>query len=306
MIQIEKKAELRGHNGAVYCLSRFRESHQLISAAGDGWMVLWDLRQPKDGKLLATIQGNIFSLCPILEKNWLLAGDMYGGLHWADLDKKVNFRSAQLHQKGIYDIQLIEDKIFSIGGDGSVARWDVEKARSIDSLQLSVQSLRCLAYAPERKEIAIGSSDNSIYIMDSDTFTLKHRILNAHQNSVFSLAYHPEKRYLLSGGRDAYLRIWDLENNYKELPTQAAHLFTVNAIAFHPNKPLFATASRDKTIKIWDAQQFSLLKVIDTVRNGGHLNSVNSLYWSDFDTGQLISCSDDKTLMVWAIDNEPV
>jgi WD40 repeat protein len=80
-------------------------------------------------------------------------------------------------------------------------------------------------------------------------------------------------------------------------PEQAAHLFTLNHIAFSPDGHLFATASRDKTFKIWDAQTYELLKVVDTLRLGGHINSVNRLLWHG---GGLISVSDDRRAIIWS------
>jgi len=69
---------------------------------------------------------------------------------------------------------------------------------------------------------------------------------------------------------------------------------------FSPDGKLVATGSRDKTIKIWNAQNFGLLKVIDTQRNGGHINSVNTLLWSSFNNW-LISGSDDRSIIIWDV-----
>jgi WD40 repeat protein len=104
---------------------------------------------------------------------------------------------------------------------------------------------------------------------------------------------------LLSGGRDAMLRVWDVERDFALHSEQPAHWFTVNHIVFSPDGQLFATASRDKTLKIWDATDFRLLKVVDTVRHGGHINSVNRLLWLP---GCLVSCSDDRTAMLWQVE----
>ena len=82
------------------------------------------------------------------------------------------------------------------------------------------------------------------------------------------------------------------------LSEQPAHWYTLNHLAFSPDGALFATASRDKTIKIWDAQTFSLLKTIDTIRYGGHINSVNRLLWLP---EALLSVSDDRTMKIWGI-----
>jgi WD40 repeat protein len=64
---------------------------------------------------------------------------------------------------------------------------------------------------------------------------------------------------------------------------------------------MFATASRDKTIKLWDFSSGRLLKVLDTVRYGGHVNSVNRLLWVD---NVLLSASDDRTVSIWEIGNQ--
>ena len=82
--------------------------------------------------------------------------------------------------------------------------------------------------------------------------------------------------------------------------TIPAHMFTINDIVFSPDGKLMATAGRDKHIKIWDAEAFNLLKVIDREKFGGHINSVNKLFWSNWNN-YLISCGDDKAVMVWEI-----
>lgn len=299
-MDIKKIHACTGHRAAIYALAQGRNDRHFLSAGGDGWIVEWNLDDPEMGKLVANTETQIFSLCALPDRNRIVAGNMNGGLHWIIRDAPENTLNVQHHTKGVYDILALGQHLFTAGGDGVFTRWDIETARTMESIQLSNQALRAIAYTEKRHEIAVGASDNNIYILDVETLALKSTILNAHTNSVFTLVWSPDSQQLLSGGRDAWLKIWEFpKSSAVSHPTEAAHLFTINHITFSPDGKLFATASRDKTLKIWDATTFELLKVVDTIRNGGHINSVNRLLWLP---GCLVSASDDRSAMIWVVN----
>lgn len=66
---------------------------------------------------------------------------------------------------------------------------------------------------------------------------------------------------------------------------------------FFENK--IVTASRDRSLKIWEKSSGELLKVIDLLRNGCHLRSVNRLL--AMPDGHLISVGDDRQGIVWRV-----
>lgn len=298
-LTVKKIAQLTGHNGAIFTLATERDNQHIISGAGDGWVVRWNLDAPETGRLLAKVDTNIFSLCYLPERHQLVVGNMNGGVHWVDIQQPERTKNIAHHKKGVYDIRQMGDFIFTAGGEGLLTKWSIEEARTLESLQLTNQNLRSLDYSSNRKELAIGSSDNHIYLLHAETLEIKANI-PAHENSVFTVRYSPDGRYLLSGGRDAHLKIWDLDT-LQPVSSQPAHWFTINHIVFHPNGQLFATASRDKTIKIWDAETFQLLKVIDTFKYRCHINSVNRLLWTTHNN-YLVSASDDRTMIIWEIN----
>lgn len=302
--QIDKIAQLTGHNASIFALSPDKEPNHYLSGAGDGWIVRWDLSQPQDGRLVAKVDTQVFSLLYLPEYDKAVVGDMNGGVHWVELQNPDDTKDIAHHKKGVFAIERVGPHVFTAGGQGLLTRWSAAESSSLESLRLSHQSLRCIAYAPERRELAIGSSDNSIYLVDLDTLGLKHKIEGAHDNSVFSLHYSPDEQHLLSGSRDAHLKAWRLHGETPELvSSQPAHWFTINSIAYHPSGKWFATASRDKTIKIWDAANFKLVKVLETIRDGCHVNSVNRLLWHDYED-YLISASDDRSMIVWSLAEE--
>ena len=306
-MNVKKIHTCTGHRAAIYALGRGRDDRHFLTAGGEGWIVEWNLDNPENGKVIANTETQIFSLCVLPDRSRLVAGNMNGGVHWIERDQPEKNQNIQHHTKGVYDILALGENLFTAGGDGVLTRWDIASARTVESFQLSNQALRAIAYSEKRREIAVGSSDGSIYFLDVETLALKYTIPNAHTNSVFTLAWSPDNSLLLSGGRDAWLRVWESDALSGNSPqpsaagriSEAAHLFTVNHIAYSPDGQLFATASRDKTIKIWDAQSFQLQKVIDTLRYGGHINSVNRLMWMGDEC--LVSVSDDRGSAIWEI-----
>ncbi|MBK9489929.1 MAG: WD40 repeat domain-containing protein [Haliscomenobacter sp.] len=297
ILNIHRHAVLTGHNASIFALSPTQDPRYILSGAGDGWVVRWDLDEPELGKLIAKVDTQIFSLQHLPDLDQVVVGNMNGGVHWVDLAQPERTKNIAHHRKGVYRVLRVADQVFTAGGDGILTRWDVHEGRTLESIQLSHQSLRGLAYCPVRQELAVGASDRNIYLLDVHSFQVKASIKAAHSHSVFSVQFSPDGKYLLSGGRDAMLKVWDADGLHN-LSAQAAHWFTINDIVFQPDGALFATASRDKTIKIWDAQTFQLHKVLDTIRDRCHVNSVNSLLWTTHQN-QLISASDDRSLMVW-------
>jgi WD40 repeat protein len=315
-ISIKKQAQLTGHQGAIFTLIEGRTPTHVISGAGDGWLVEWDLMNPDLGKLIAKTETKIYNAYFLKEKNVLIAGNMDGGVHFINLDNTSKNKDIAHHKTYVFDIKKIGNHIFTLGGDGMLTKWDIDNFRTLESHHLSSKSLRSLDYSPEKNELAVGASDGNIYFLNPELDLLKI-IKKAHNSSVFIVKYAQNGNFLLSGGRDAHLKVWDLSEknaqntegvNQEPIETISAHWYTINAIAFHPKIPtVFATASRDKTIKIWLMNTEGVLvlqKVIDTIRYGCHTHSVNALYWSPFNN-QLISASDDRTLIIWDIDIKP-
>ncbi len=300
-IQVTKQAQLTGHKAAIFSLAPGKDDRHFLSGAGDGWVVSWDLDAPDTGRLLARVETQIFSLLPLLDQGLVVVGNMNGGVHWVNLHDPGQTRNILHHEKGVYAFLRHGTDLFSAGGNGLLTRWSIEARRATESLKLGQESLRDIALSPSGSEIAVGASDNHIYLLDAQTLALKHTISDAHDNSVFCLRYHPSRPYLLSGGRDAHLKVWDLSGERQLISDQPAHWFTINDLAFHPEGRFFATASRDKSIKLWDAESFELVKVLDSRRDGGHLNSVNKIWWSP-EGKHLVSCGDDRSIIIWEVE----
>ncbi len=294
-----RRHQSTGHRSALYALTESHRAGFLLAAGGDGWVSEWDIAQPETGHVVAQVESPLYALAispPEWPERIILGGNMLGGLHWIHRDTPEAGRNVLHHTKGIYDIVWLQNEVFTAGGDGTLTRWDPHQERAVESITLSNRSLRALACHPTQDLLAVGASDGRIYYLRRSNFELIAE-LEAHSPSVFALCWSPDGHTLYSGGRDAHLKAWQqLTINTLSVP---AHLATINHIVFAPDGQHLATAGRDKQIRIWAANDLHLLKVLDSARDQGHVNSVNRLVWND---AGLFSCSDDRSLILW----EPV
>ncbi|TVR82218.1 MAG: WD40 repeat domain-containing protein [Chitinophagaceae bacterium] len=292
-----------GHKSSLYRLHYVPQNRTVLSAGGDGMVVEWSIDHPEsDGKVIAQIDTQIFSIALHENQPVLFIGQMNGGIHVLDLEHRKELKHLALHENSIFDLQLLPfDKslLLAAGGDGMFSMWDTNNYDLVRKHQLSGKSLRRFSCSAGSGDIAFSSSDGDTYILDKE-FKIK-RILKHHKSSVFTLAYSPDGSLLVAGSRDAHYSIWDVKNNYELLMSVPAHLFTINQIAFHPSGKWFATASRDKAVKIWDTYSLKLIKVIEKDKMISHKNSVNDIIWLD-DPEMIITCGDDKVVMMRGVN----
>lgn len=296
LIQVTRLHTLTGHQDCVYSLAPATQESIFFSAGGDGMVVRWDLNNPQEGELVARLPNSVYALHYHREKDLLIAGHNYEGIHVLDWQQKKEIGSLKLGPAAIFDIQSQGNILLVATGDGTVWVLTLEPLQVQYKLKLSEKSARVIALNPQRGEVAVGYSDYFIRIFSLTDFSLIHEF-QAHQNSVFTLHYTRDFNYLISGSRDARLKAWDAAH-YTQTAEVVAHLYAINHIALSPSGDYFATGSMDKSIKIWDTASLKLLKVIDKARHAGHGTSVNKVWWSTHQN-RLVSASDDRSISIW-------
>jgi len=298
-IQVNKLHTLTGHNDCIYALAEGPDPRYFFTGSGDGMVVLWDLDDPKDGKLIAKVNHSVYALEVDRKRNQLIIGHNFEGIHIIDLVDQIELWSLNITNQSIFDIKVWENNIFVATADGMVIIIDTETRAVKKHVKISEKSVRVLALSPETNRLAAGLSDHSIKVFDLNTLEPIHNLIS-HSNSVFALGYHPYKSVLISGGRDASLKIWDsVDFSLKE--SIVAHLYAINYLAFREDGRYFVTCSMDKSIKVWDAESYKLLKVIDKARYAGHGTSINKVAWSRYNQN-IISISDDRKISIWNLE----
>ncbi|KAI8366731.1 WD40-repeat-containing domain protein [Radiomyces spectabilis] len=158
--------------------------------------------------------------------------------------------------------------------------------------------IRSVSFSPDGTHLATGAEDKQIRIWDIAKKRIR-RILQGHEQDIYSLEFSRDGRILVSGSGDRTVRIWDWTDG------RCLHTLRINevdqkepgvtSVAVSPDSRLVAAGSLDKVVRVWDAVTGQPLERLD-----GHKDSVYSVAFMP-DGKNLVSGSLDKTLRMWQL-----
>jgi WD40 repeat protein len=251
--------------------------------------------------------------------------------------KKVNVEKITTltgHADSVYTIERTSTPhlFFSAGGDGTVARWDLNESDWGELLVRVPASVYAIRYRPvvnqlwvgqnfegihvidleSKKEIRsikittasifdiqfwqdvalIGTGDGTLIVLDIASFTVKTPI-RLSDKSVRCLAINPQTRELAAGYSDHQIRIFSLDN-FQLKQTLTGHTNSVFTLAYSPDFRYLLSGSRDAHLKIWEvAGPYHLQHSI-----AAHMYAINHLAYTH-DGKYFATCSLDKSIKIW-------
>jgi len=238
------------------------------------------------------------------------------------------------HRSSVYALEKgnTPNIFFSAGGDGLVARWNMQHPDQGELMAKVPNSVYALHYLTDRNLLAVGhnqdgvhfidveakkevaslqltsnsifdiqsyknllfvsTGDGTIFVVDVSTYKTVQKISGSTQ-SVRCLAINPETKELAAGYSDFYIRVFSLEDF--TLKTEwLSHNNSVFALRYSNDHKFLISASRDARLKKWDAASpYQNMQEVPA-----HLYAINNLAFSP-DGKHFITCSMDKTIKVW-------
>jgi WD40 repeat protein len=264
----------------------------------------------------------ILSLAFAPSGEFLLLGDMAGGVHLWNLDPNAPLLEATFLQGHDADVMAVayapdSDLFASVGPTAfttvpvertnAILVWDSDTVSQVAVLSGHTARVNTLDFSPDGTLLASGSG--SIDPNSAQDFTIRlwdvatgeqRTVLEGHTGPVRSVAFSPDGTLLASGSLDGTVRIWDVETGDEINAFQ--HGTGVTSVAFNPDGTLLASGGGDPNVTPPDfgIRLWAMGDGVPVADLQGHTGTIGSLAFSP-DGQVLASAGDDRTMRLWGV-----
>lgn len=148
-----------------------------------------------------------------------------------------------------------------------------------------------IAYSPDGKRIACGTTGGSVVVFDVESSKVLHK-LEGHYKPVRDLTFTPDSKMILTACNDMHSNLYDVANG-KLIESFSGHESWVLSVSCHPGGNAFVTSGSDSKIKLWDLNSRACVQTA-----AEHGDQVWCVAFRG-DGGRLGSVSDDKSVALW-------
>ncbi|KAE8340355.1 hypothetical protein BDV24DRAFT_175421 [Aspergillus arachidicola] len=293
---------LKPHTAPVVTTAIDQTSTLLATGASDGSIKVWDIR---GGYVTHTFHGHagvISALC-------------FFQVPFLDSESKSSSKKGKSKRKSD-DFDEDEDMedvapVASIGGfrlasgseEGKVRVWDLNKRKSIASLDSHVSVVRSLSYSPAENALLSAGRDKTVIVWDVRTF--KTRRIIPVLESVEAAAFVTDSGLALVGGENGVLRVWDCNRGGEVTQEQeaAAEFEAIVAIQYTPGMPFAMTVHADQTLRLHSLGSLSDFKPGSSL---DPLPVIRRISGNDDDIIDLAYVGPDRSMLALATNTESV
>ncbi|MDP6636679.1 MAG: hypothetical protein QGG42_17405, partial [Phycisphaerae bacterium] len=133
---------------------------------------------------------------------------------------------------------------------GGLLLWRVSDGKHIRTYRLKEGGLYGFAFSPDGKQIALGSDNGAIRILNADTERVRE-VLHGH-TSVIALAFSADGQRLVSAGLNKVL-LWDLFTAQPiiTLSMDSQRKLLLRSVAFSPDGSSILTGGYNRQMRLW-------------------------------------------------------
>ncbi|KAF4288309.1 hypothetical protein KXX33_000102 [Aspergillus fumigatus] len=289
---------LKPHTAPVVTSTVDPTSTLLATGAADGSIKVWDIR---GGYITHTFHGHggvISALCffqvPVQDgdtksskkkQSKKMSVDLDGDDDMAESDSAVGFRLASGDE------------------EGKVRVWDLNKRKSVTTLESHVSVVRSLSYSPSENALLSAARDKTVIVWDVRTF--KTRRIIPVLESVEAATFVAESGLCMVAGENGKLRVWDCNRGGEVTKEQEAgpEFEAVVAIHYFPGMKFAMTVHADQTLRLHSLESLSAFKPGSTL---DPLTVVRRISGNDDDIIDLAYVGPDRSMLALATNTESI
>ncbi|MBN2471050.1 MAG: protein kinase [Anaerolineae bacterium] len=230
---------------------------QILGAASDPVIRLWDLDNPDEEPLMLAGHGEVVTATAFSADGQRLASTSIDRtIRLWDLEgEPAESMVLRAHTSGVFAAAFSPDGRLVASGDdtGLIILWDAQTGEIVgDPLTEHLDQITALRFTLDGSRLISADRSGEIRIWRVDSGERLHLI--THNTAVNMLALNAQGTLLAAGDRENVVRVWDLNTGRAVLPPLAGHAHWVLSAAFSPDGTTLATGSRDGSIILWDVQ----------------------------------------------------
>ncbi|GES62542.1 small nucleolar ribonucleo protein complex subunit [Aspergillus terreus] len=296
-LEAELQRTLKPHTAPVVTTAIDPTGTLLATGAADGSIKVWDIR---GGYVTHTFHGHrgvISALCffqvPSPE------------------DSKSSSKKKKTKSDDSDDEEMEDSGAVSVGGfrlasgseEGKVRVWDLNKRKSIASMESHVSVVRSLSYSPSENALLSAGRDKTVIVWDVRTF--KTRRIIPVLESVEAAAFVSDTGLCLVAGENGKLRVWDCNRGGEVTHEQetGAEFEAVVAIQYTPGMPFAMTVHADQTLRLHSLEPLSNFKPGTSLEP---LPVIRRISGNDDDIIDLAYVGPDRSMLALATNTESI
>jgi WD40 repeat protein/tRNA A-37 threonylcarbamoyl transferase component Bud32 len=198
----------------------------------------------------------------------LFSGPVKSGIAWHEIESGSTARLFDSEPRLLSLACSPNGKFLAVATVGTtqaasdIQLWDLEKNKTIAALHGHTANVWKIAFSPDSRVLASGSSDQSVRLWESDTGRLA-TVLRGHGDEVWSLAFTPDDK-LLSADKQGAMLLWDLPRPHgPDLNSQIARI--VGPRVFSPDGGTMAVGIGNQRVALIDLQSEQPRRIIENV-----------------------------------------